>query len=157
MRQIDLTPFRRSAIGFDRLFDMLEATARQSGSENYPPFNLERISDDRYRITIAVAGFKPDEIEITAQQNLLLVAGKKTESQDNETAQMLHLGIANRGFERRFELADFVRVESADLNDGLLVIVLVREVPEAMKPKKIAIGTGAETEDGTSIEHRSVG
>jgi len=157
MRQIDLTPFRRSAIGFDRLFDMLEATARQSGSENYPPFNLERISDDQYRITIAVAGFKPDEIEITAQQNLLLVAGRKAESQDNETAQMLHLGIANRGFERRFELADFVRVESADLNDGLLVIVLVREVPEAMKPKKIAIGTGGETGDGAAIEHRSVG
>ncbi|HEY0624779.1 Hsp20 family protein [Sphingomonas sp.] len=157
MRQIDLTPFRRSAIGFDRLFDMLEATARQSGNENYPPFNLERISDDRYRITIAVAGFKPDEIEITAQQNLLLVAGKKAESQDNNPAQMLHLGIANRGFERRFELADFVLVESANLNDGLLVIELVREVPEAMKPKKIAIGTGGETGDGAAIEHRSVG
>ena len=158
MRQIDLTPFRRSTIGFDRLFDMLEATARQSGSENYPPFNLERISDDRYRITIAVAGFKPDEIEITAQQNLLLVAGKKTESQDNNPAQMLHLGIANRGFERRFELADFVLVESANLNDGLLVIELVREVPEAMKPKKIAIGSGGEEDgDGAAIEHRSVG
>lgn len=153
MRQIDLTPFRRSAIGFDRLFDMLEATARQSNSENYPPFNLERISEDRYRITIAVAGFKQDEIEITAQQNLLLVTGRKAESQDNETAQMLHLGIANRGFERRFELADFVRVERADLTDGLLVIELVREVPEAMKPKKIAIGSGSESH---TIEHRSV-
>lgn len=153
MRQIDLTPFRRSTIGFDRLFDMLEATARQSGSENYPPFNLERISDDRYRITIAVAGFKPDEIEITAQQNMLLVSGKKGESQDNSAAQMLHLGIANRGFERRFELADFVLVERADLTDGLLVIELVREVPEAMKPKKIAIGAGSET---TAIDHRSV-
>ncbi|MBX3595101.1 Hsp20 family protein [Sphingomonas sp.] len=153
MRQIDLTPFRRSTIGFDRLFDMLEATARQSSGENYPPFNLERISDDRYRITIAVAGFKSDEIEITAQQNLLLVAGKKAEAQDNEVAQMLHLGIANRGFERRFELADFVRVDGANLTDGLLVIELVREVPEAMKPKKIAIGTGGESE---AIEHRSV-
>lgn len=157
MRQIDLTPFRRSTIGFDRLFDMLEATTRQASGENYPPFNLERISDDRYRITIAVAGFKPDEIEITAQQNLLLVAGKKAESQDNNAAQMLHLGIANRGFERRFELADFVLVESANLNDGLLVIELVREVPEAMKPKKIAIGSGDEDGDGAAIEHRSVG
>lgn len=157
MRQIDLTPFRRSTIGFDRLFDMLEATTRQASGENYPPFNLERISEDRYRITIAVAGFKPDEIEITAQQNLLLVAGKKTESQDNNAAQMLHLGIANRGFERRFELADFVLVESANLNDGLLVIELVREVPEAMKPKKIAIGNGGEDGDGAAIEHRSVG
>lgn len=155
MRQIDLTPFRRSAIGFDRLFDMLEATARQSSSENYPPFNLERISEDRYRITIAVAGFKPDEIEITAQQNLLLVTGRKAESQDNETVQMLHLGIANRGFERRFELADYVLVESANLTDGLLVIELVREVPEAMKPKKIAIGTGSDGESA-AIEHRSV-
>lgn len=154
MRQIDLTPFRRSTIGFDRLFDMLEATARQSSSENYPPFNLERISDDRYRITIAVAGFKADEIEIVAQQNLLQVAGKKGETQDNNAAQMLHLGIANRGFERRFELADFVRVESADLTDGLLVIELVREVPEAMKPKKIAIGGG--TDEATAIEHRDV-
>ncbi len=152
MRQIDLTPFRRSAIGFDRLFDMLETSARQTSGENYPPFNLERITEDRYRITIAVAGFKADEIEITAQQNLLLVSGKKTESQDNEPAQMLHLGIANRGFERRFELADFVLVESADLTDGLLVINLLREVPEAMKPKKIAIGG---TATATPIEHSS--
>lgn len=154
MRQIDLTPFRRSAIGFDRLFDMLETTARQSSSENYPPFNLERVSEDRYRITIAVAGFKAEEIDITAQQNLLLVSGKKVESQDNNAVQMLHLGIANRGFERRFELADFVRVQSADLIDGLLVIELLREVPEAMKPKKITIGAGGDGPD--AIEHRAV-
>jgi len=137
--RFDLTPYRRSTIGFDRLFDMIEANAR-GASENYPPFNLERVADDRYRITLAVAGFSRDEIEITAQQNLLLVAGKKDDRAEN--AQFLHLGIANRSFERRFELADFVFVEDARLNDGLLVIDLVREVPEAMKPKSIAIKTG---------------
>jgi len=141
MRQFDFTPFRRSAIGFDRLFDLLEASARQTGSENYPPFNLERVADDRYRITIAVAGFKSDEIDITAQQNLLLVSGKKAGENENNQGAYLHLGIANRSFERRFELADFVRVESANLADGLLTIELVREVPEAMKPKKIAVST----------------
>ena len=111
-------------------------------SENYPPFNLERLADDRYRITLAIAGFSREEVEITAQQNLLLVAGKK-DDKANANAAFLHLGIANRSFERRFELADFVFVEDARLNDGLLVIDLVREVPEAMKPKSIAIKTGA--------------
>ena len=141
MRQFDLTPFRRSAIGFDRLFDMLEASARQQAADNYPPFNLERVADDRYRITLAVAGFSRDEIEIVAQQNLLQVKGKKDEKEGQNT--FLHLGIANRSFERRFELADFVRVDDARLTDGLLVIDLVREVPEAAKPKTIAIKTGA--------------
>jgi len=138
--RFDLTPYRRSTIGFDRLFDMIEANAR-GASENYPPFNLERLADDRYRITLAVAGFSRDEVEITAQQNLLLVAGKKDDRADGPS--FLHVGIANRSFERRFELADFVFVEDARLNDGLLVIDLVREVPEAMKPKKIAVRSGA--------------
>lgn len=142
MRQFDLTPYRRSTVGFDRLFDMLEANSRQSSADNYPPFNLERLDTDRYRITIAVAGFGRDDIEITAQQNLLQVRGRK-DDKDSASASFLHLGIANRSFERRFELADFVRVEDARLNDGLLVVDLVREVPEAMKPKTIAIKTGA--------------
>lgn len=142
MRQFDLTPFRRSTIGFDRLFDLLEQSARQSSADNYPPFNLERLAEDRYRITLAVAGFTRDEIEITAQQNLLQVRGKKAEG-EAATGAVLHLGIANRSFERRFELADFVRVDDARLNDGLLVIDLVREVPEAMKPKTVPIKTGA--------------
>jgi molecular chaperone IbpA len=139
--RLDLTPYRRSTIGFDRLFDMLETTAQRATADNYPPFNLERVAEDRYRITLAVAGFTRDEIEITAQQNLLLVAGRK----DEKAAQgdFLHVGIANRSFERRFELADFVLVQDARLNDGLLVIDLVREVPEAMKPKTVAIKTGA--------------
>ena len=138
--RLDLTPYRRSTVGFDRLFDMLEANTRGS-ADNYPPFNLERVADDRYRITLAVAGLSRDEIEITAQQNLLLVAGKKDDKASG--ANFLHLGIATRSFERRFELADFVFVADARLNDGLLVVDLVREVPEAMKPKSIAIKTGA--------------
>ena len=138
MNRFDLTPFRRSTVGFDRLFDMLENTARANSGDNYPPFNIERRSDDAYRITLAVAGFKPHDIEITAQQNLLIVQGRKGE--EAPTAQYLHVGIAQRGFERRFELADFVRVDHAALEDGLLVIDLLREVPDAMKPRKIAIG-----------------
>jgi molecular chaperone IbpA len=139
--RLDLTPYRRSTVGFDRLFDLLESNARGATADNYPPFNLERIADDRYRITLAVAGFSRDEIEITAQQNLLLVAGRKDEKQGSPN--FLHVGIANRSFERRFELADFVFVEDARLHDGLLVIDLAREVPEAMKPKTIAIKQGA--------------
>lgn len=151
MRQFDFTPYRRTAIGFDRLFDMLESAGQQSQGDNYPPFNLERLAEDRYRITLAVAGFTSDEIDITAQQNLLVVAGRKSEESANDRAAFLHLGIANRNFERRFELADFVRVERADLADGLLTIELVREIPDAMKPRKIAVGT-ANSE--AAIDHR---
>ena len=139
--RLDLTPYRRSTIGFDRLFDLLETNARGAAADNYPPFNLERVAEDRYRITLAVAGFARDEIDIVAQQNLLLVTGRKDEKAPQ--GDFLHVGIANRSFERRFELADFVLVSDARLNDGLLVIDLVREIPEAMKPKTVAIKTGA--------------
>jgi molecular chaperone IbpA len=135
MRGFDLTPYRRSTVGFDRLFDLIENNARLQQADNYPPFNIERLSEDRYRVTLAVAGFRTDEIDITAQQNLLQVTGRKDEVGANDRAKFLHVGIANRSFERRFELADFVRVEKADLADGLLTIDLLREVPEAMKPK----------------------
>ena len=137
MNRFDFSPYRRSTVGFDRLFDLLENHGRSSGGDNYPPFNIERRGDDEYRITLAVAGFKANDLDITAQQNLLVVEGKKREEEG--AGDMLHVGIANRGFERRFELADFVRVANADLADGLLVIDLVREVPEAMKPKKVSI------------------
>ena len=142
MNRFDFTPYRRSTVGFDRLFDLLENQARVSGGENYPPFNIERSGEDAYRITLAVAGFRADDLDITAQQNLLTIVGKRRD--DAATGEMLHVGIANRGFERRFELADFVRVANADLADGLLAIDLVREVPEAMKPKKIAVGKAAD-------------
>lgn len=137
MNRMDFTPYRRTTVGFDRLFDLLENNARANQGDNYPPFNIERRGDDQYRITLAVAGFKPEDIDITAQQNLLIVTGRKGEEQD--TGEFLHVGIAQRGFERRFELADFVLVKDAKLADGLLSIDLQREVPEAMKPKKIAI------------------
>jgi molecular chaperone IbpA len=139
MNRFDFTPYRRTMVGFDRLFDLLENQSRMNSGDNYPPFNIERRGDDAYRITLAVAGFKPADIEITAQQNLLVVQGKKGE--DSSAGQFLHVGIAQRGFERRFELADYVRVEDANLEDGLLAIDLVREVPDAMKPKKIPVGT----------------
>lgn len=146
MSRLDFTPYRRSTVGFDRLFDLLESQARSSGGgDNYPPFNIHKQGEDNYRITLAVAGFKPADIDITAQQNLLVVQGKKREESEID-GEMLHLGIANRGFERRFELADFVRVENARLEDGLLNIDLVREVPEAMKPKKIAVNGQANLE-----------
>ncbi|WP_347303648.1 Hsp20 family protein [Croceibacterium sp. TMG7-5b_MA50] len=138
MNRLDFTPYRRSTVGFDRLFDLLENQARGAGGDNFPPFNIERRTEDAYRITLAVAGFRDGDLDITAQQNLLVVQGRKRDEQAD--GQMLHVGIANRGFERRFELADFVRVEHAELANGLLVIDLIREVPEAMKPKKIRIG-----------------
>ncbi|HEX7781350.1 MAG TPA: Hsp20 family protein [Sphingobium sp.] len=141
MRGFDLTPYRRSTVGFDRLFDLIE-NSRAAQGDNYPPFNIERISDDRYRVTLAVAGFRTEELDITAQQNLLQVTGRKEETSGADRAKFLHVGIANRSFERRFELADFVRVDTAGLSDGLLTIELVREVPDAMKPKKIAINGG---------------
>jgi molecular chaperone IbpA len=138
MNRFDFTPYRRSTVGFDRLFDLLENQVRNNGGDNYPPFNIERRSEDAYRITLAVAGFKPADLDITAQQNLLVIQGKKQD--EASESEMLHVGIANRSFERRFELADFVRVERADLADGLLIVDLVREVPDAMKPKKIVVG-----------------
>ena len=134
----DFSPYRRSTIGFDRLFDLLENAGQ--AAENYPPFDLERLSEDSYRITIAVAGFRRDEIEITAQQNQLVVAGRRN---GNDEGQYIHRGIATRAFERRFALGDYVQVRSAELEDGLLSIELVREIPDAMKPRKIEIGGSA--------------
>ena len=138
----DFSPYRRSTVGFDRLFDFLENSARQEVGDNYPPFDIEKVSDDAYRITLAVAGFRQNEIDITARQNLLVITGRKAENR-NKDGNFLHMGIATRAFERRFELADFVRVENAELRDGLLSIELVREIPEAMKPRKIEINGGS--------------
>ena len=140
MRGLDFTPYRRSTVGFDRLFDYLENVSRAE-QDNYPPFDIEKLSDDAYRITLAVAGFRRDEIDITAQQNMLIITGRRSENRSRD-GNFLHVGIATRAFERRFELADFVRVTGAELRDGLLAIELVREIPEAMKPRKIDIGTG---------------
>jgi molecular chaperone IbpA len=139
MRNFDFAPFRRSTVGFDRLFDMLENGISNSLGEAYPPFDLERDGEDAYRITLAVAGFKQDEIDVTAQQNLLIVSGRKREQNEGN---YVHRGIAARSFERRFALGDYVQVKNAELRDGLLTIELVREIPEAMKPRRIEIGGG---------------
>jgi molecular chaperone IbpA len=136
----DFAPFRRSTVGFDRLFDMLENSTTSQTQENYPPFDLIKLGDNEYRIELAVAGFKPGEIDITAQQNVLLVSGKKSEESENRGQDYVYRGIATRSFERRFALADHIQVRGADLKDGLLAIELVREIPEAMKPRKINLG-----------------
>jgi molecular chaperone IbpA len=136
----DFAPFRRSTVGFDRLFDMLENSNAGQAQENYPPFDLIKEGDNEYRIQLAVAGFKSDEIDITAQQNVLIVSGRKTDESEEKGTDFIYRGIANRSFERRFALADHIQVKGADLKDGMLSIDLVREIPEAMKPRKIDIG-----------------
>jgi molecular chaperone IbpA len=146
----DFSPFRRSTVGFDRLFDMLENSSLGNGGENYPPFDLVKTGDNQYQIDLAVAGFKPDEIDITAQQNVLIVSGKKKDESENKGSDYVYRGIATRSFERRFALADHIQVKGADMKDGLLSIDLVREIPEAMKPKKINIG-GSQKKDQSAI------
>ena len=131
----DFAPYRRSTVGFDRLFNLLEAGARED--DGYPPFDILKDGEDSYRITLAVAGFRPEDIEVVAQQNQLTVTGKRAE--DGGKGEYLHRGIAARAFERRFQLADFIEAGDARFENGLLSIALKRVVPEAMKPRKIAI------------------
>jgi len=147
----DFSPFRRSTVGFDRLFDMLENSGLGNGGENYPPFDLIKTGENAYRIDLAVAGFKPDEIDITAQQNVLIVSGRKKEESEEKGSDYIYRGIATRSFERRFALADHIQVKGADMKDGLLSIELVREIPEAMKPRKIEIGSGSEKKERSAI------
>ncbi|WP_429109827.1 Hsp20 family protein [Aeromonas media] len=135
MRPIDFSPLYRSAIGFDRLANLIESAA-SNGNAGYPPYNIEQLGDNDYRISMAVAGFTQEELELSFQENLLTVKGNK---QADSERHYLYQGIAERGFERRFQLADYVRVKGADLKNGLLHIDLAREVPEAMKPRKIEI------------------
>lgn len=135
----DFTPYRRSSIGFDRLFDLLENSARAEQGDSYPPFDVEQRSEDSYRISLAVAGFTREEIDITSKPNLLVVTGNK---QDDGERRFLYRGIATRAFERHFQLADYVTVINASLIDGLLQIDLRRELPEAVKPRKIEIAHG---------------
>ena len=139
----DFAPFRRSSVGFDRLFDLLESSASRQSQDTYPPFDLVSVDQNRFRICLAVAGFSRDEIDITAQQNQLVISGKK---RDEDKVTYVHRGIAYREFERRFSLADHIKVTAADLKDGLLSIELERDIPEAMKPRKIDIGSGEQTQ-----------
>ena len=143
MRTYDFTPLYRSAVGFDRLAGLLESAARTSQETGWPPYNIETTGENAYRIEIAVAGFKPDELNIEVKENLLTVTGRKTANDDSGERTFLHRGLAERDFERRFQLADYVVVKGADLVNGLLSIDLARELPEALKPRRIEIGAGS--------------
>jgi molecular chaperone IbpA len=140
MRTFDFAPLYRSAIGFDRLAQVVDAALRSDSQPSYPPYNIELVAEDKYRISMAVAGFERDELEIESVEDTLKVVGRKQVEEGNRT--YLHRGIAARDFEHRFQLADHVRVVDASLDNGLLNIELVREVPEAKKPRKIGIGAG---------------
>jgi len=148
----DFAPYRRSTVGFDRLFDLLESSAR-ADTETYPPFDIEQQGEDQYRITLAVAGFRPEDIEIVAQNNQLTVKGNRGDEAD--TGQYLHRGIATRAFERRFQLADFVVVQDASFDSGLLRIQLKREIPEAMKPRRIEISGARSQPANDRLETRA--
>ena len=149
MRTYDFTPLYRSAVGFDRLAGLLESAARTSQENGWPPYNIETTGENAYRIEIAVAGFKPDELTLEVKENLLTVAGRKTANDDAGAGRTyLHRGLAERDFERRFQLADYVVVKNAELADGLLSIELARELPEALKPRQIEINIGQRLIEG---------
>ena len=142
MRHVDFSPLYRSTVGFDRLFSLLDSMGQpEQSTPSYPPYNIERTGENAYRISMAVAGFGEDDLEIEAKENTLLVKGNQ-EKDEKSDADMLFRGIAARNFERRFQLADHVEVRNAHLENGLLHIDLVREIPEAMKARKIKIGAG---------------
>jgi molecular chaperone IbpA len=137
----DFSPLYRMTVGFDRLFDMLDEVSQIEPTTNWPPYNVEKRGDDQYRITMAVAGFSSDEIEVTQQENSLVISGKKR--QDDGRGEILHRGIATRAFKQSFNLADFVKVTEASLENGLLAIQLKRELPEELQPRRIPIQIGA--------------
>ncbi|CAN5213334.1 Hsp20 family protein [soil metagenome] len=142
MRTFDLTPFYRSTVGFDRLFSLLDQTASES-SPGYPPYNIERTGENKFRISVAVSGFSQNEISIVAKENTLTIKGEKAANENGQQGEVLYRGIASRAFERQFQLADFVQVKNASLENGLLHVDLVREIPEAAKPRQIPITTQA--------------
>jgi molecular chaperone IbpA len=149
MRSLDLTPLFRSTVGFDRFSNLFDAALRDvENVPSYPPYNIEKLSDDEYRIVVAVAGFKEAELNLTVQENQLTVSGQHQESAQNKESNFLYKGIATRAFERKFNLADHVRVTGAELDSGLLTVSLKREVPESVKPRMIPInGKDAKTID----------
>jgi molecular chaperone IbpA len=142
MNAFDLSPLFRAAIGFDRLARLMDTARAAAEAPSYPPYNIEKTGEDSYVLTMAVAGFGPDDIEITTQENVLTVSGKAPQSDENR--RFLHRGIAGRAFERRFVLADFIEVVGAEMHNGLLHIALERRVPEALKPRRIPIRAGAQ-------------
>ena len=142
MRTFDLAPLYRSTVGFDRLFSLFDQASGDAGSPGYPPYNIERTGENAYRITVAVAGFGEADLSIEAKENMLTIRGDKQEKTDEHKGETLYQGIAARAFERVFQLADFVLVKGASLENGLLHVDLVREIPEAKKPRQITIGNG---------------
>ena len=142
MRTFDFAPLWRSTIGFDRLFELINETQRLDVQDNYPPYDVVRTGEDSYRVALAVAGFSPEDITITAQQNKLTIAGRKPEALKAPNQEFLYQGISARPFERNFNLDDHVEVTGASFENGLLQVDLVRRIPEAMKPRRIAIRTG---------------
>ncbi|MBI5130369.1 MAG: Hsp20 family protein [Rhodopseudomonas palustris] len=143
MRTFDLTPFYRSTIGFDRLFNLLDQNAGDNAAPGYPPYNIERTGENAYRISVAVSGFSPAELSIVTKENQLTIKGEKTANENGGKSEVLYRGIAARAFERAFQLADYVTVKNASLENGLLHVDLVREIPEAKKPRSIPISTSA--------------
>ena len=148
MRTFDLTPLYRSTVGFDRLFSLLDSFGPEGAAPAYPPYNIERTGENAYRITVAVAGFTDKEINIEAKENTLTIRGDKEAVEKEDKGEVLYQGIAARAFERRFQLADHVTVEGASLENGLLHVDLVREIPEAKRPRQIPIGNGKGQEKG---------
>ena len=149
MRMLDFAPLPRSTIGFDRLFDLLDRTTGFEPDDGFPLYDIEKTGEDAYRVTLAVPGFAPDEISIESQPNLLVVSGQRTADWGG---QYLHRGLTGRSFERRFDLADFVEVKGARLENGLLTVELRREVPEAMRPRRIEIAVGGVAQGAPRIE-----
>jgi molecular chaperone IbpA len=141
MTTFDFAPLFRTSIGYDRLASLMNASMRGENGNSYPPYNIQKAGEDRYRITMAVAGFDESELDIVSEHNRLTVTGNKAQEEESEDNAYLYRGIATRSFERRFNLADHVRVSGARLDNGLLHIELEREIPEAMKPRKIEIGS----------------
>lgn len=153
MRDFDLSPLYRSTVGFDRLASMLDQVlAGDAAQPSYPPYNIEKTGENAYRITLAVAGFAEDDIDIEARDGLLVIKGAKTAPEGDKAPAYLHRGIAERAFERRFQLADHVRATGAAIENGLLHVDLIREVPEALKPRRIPIGGKAVAAEGETID-----
>lgn len=150
MRNFDFSPLYRSAVGFDRMTSLLDAAQKNTTIDGYPPYNIEKADEDAYQITVAVAGFGPQDLDVEIRDGQLVIIGRG--ANDRDKVEYLHRGIARRAFERRFQLAEHVEVKAADLKDGLLIVDLVREIPEAMKPRKIEIQTVGKTIENQTAE-----
>lgn len=155
MRHVDFSPLYRSTVGFDRLFNMIDLLGQPEGGQSYPPYNIEKTGEDAYRISMAVAGFADDEISIEAHRNVLTIKGERGQETESDGAELLYRGIASRSFERRFQLADHVDVVGAALKNGLLHIDLKRNIPEELKPRRIAI-TSVPADNSRQIEAKTV-